>query len=105
RVVAAAELFACGLQGADELLAVRSEALASGVRIGAPTADPGHVIVWSAVEPETAWAGGEIAVAARHFLGTDGGRRERLSSVARQAVAAADRLLQGRRGRGPGDGG
>jgi hypothetical protein len=53
-VVAAAELFACGLLGADELRAARSERLGLGDRVGRQEAeaDPGRVVAWALAEPD-----------------------------------------------------
>jgi hypothetical protein len=154
-VVAAAELFACGLLGADELRHACHEALTPGVPAQAGTAttprrrrrrrpavgdtDPGHLILWTVAEADPALAGiAPPGPARRHaspddpddayrlyitplgaagrFLGADGSSsalaadasaaermlRGRLSLLVRQAVAAADRLLRERRGRGPG---
>ena len=103
RVVAAVELFACGLLSADRLRAVRAAELSPGG--GRREADPGRIVVWSVAEPDLGRALRELLGAAVLFLGADGGRFGRGPSLARQAVAAADRMLRGRRGRGPGDGG
>jgi uncharacterized protein (TIGR02996 family) len=111
RVAAAAELLACGLLGADELRVVRAEALR--VEAGTPleglalasfgNADPGRAVVWAVAEPGVGRAVRALLGAALLSLRPEpADRRYRL---ARQAVAAADRLLRERRGRGPGQGG
>jgi hypothetical protein len=100
-------LGADALRRADALRAARSEALELGARVNraATVADPGRFVVWALAEPDVGRAGMELLGAAFLFLGTDAGRFERRSPLARRAVAAADRLLRERRGRGPGHGG
>src|SRR5262249_55531753 len=52
-VVAATELFACGLLGADGLFAARAALeLSAGVGRREAEADPGRVVVWALAEPE-----------------------------------------------------
>ena len=106
-VVAAAELFACGLLGADALRAARSERLGLGDRVGRQEAeaDPGRVVVWALAEPDVGRSYRELLGAAVLFLGTDRARFRRASLLTRRAVAAADRVLRERRGRGRGQGG
>ena len=100
-VVAAVELFACGLLGADGLRAARA-ALGLGDRRGRQEAeaDPGRVVVWALAEPDVGRSDRELLGAAVLFFGTDGDRFRRASLLTRRAVAAADRLLRERRGRG-----
>jgi hypothetical protein len=106
RVVAATELFACGLLGADGLRAARA-----GLGLGADVsrreaeADPGHVVVWALAGPDVGRSYRELLGAAVLFLGTDGDSSRRAALLTRRAVAAADRVLRERRGRGRGDGG
>jgi hypothetical protein len=98
RVVAAVELFACRLLGADELRTARAVlGLVARVSRREVEADPGRVVVWALAEPEVGRAAMQLLGAAFLFLGRDGGRFRRGSSLARQAVAAADRLLRERR--------
>jgi hypothetical protein len=106
-VVAAVELFACGLLSADALRAARSEALELGARVShaAIVADPVRVVVWALAEPDVGRSYRELLGAAVLFLGTDGDRSRRASLLTRRAVAAADRVLRERRGRAPGQGG
>ena len=66
---------------------------------------PGRVVVWALAEPDMGRAVRELVGAAVLFPGADAGRFERRSLLARRAVAAADRVLRERRGRGRGDGG
>jgi uncharacterized protein (TIGR02996 family) len=105
-VVAAVELFACGLLGADGLLAARAVlGLSADVGRQEAEADPGRVVVWALAAPDVGRSYRELLGAAVLFLGADAGRFERRSLLARRAVAAADRALRERRGRGRGDGG
>jgi uncharacterized protein (TIGR02996 family) len=101
RAVAAAELFACGLLGADALRAARAEALGAEVVISCKerAADPGPAVLWAVAEPDGAQAEATFLGAALLFLGK-GGRAARLS-LARRAVAAARRML--REHQGPAD--
>jgi hypothetical protein len=105
-VVAAVELFACGLLRADGLRAARAT-LGLGARVGPreAEADPGRVVVWALAEVDVGRSYRELVGAAVLFLGTDRARFRRASLLTRRAVAAADRVLQERRGRGPGQGG
>jgi hypothetical protein len=107
RVVAAAELFACLLLRPDALRAVRAEALGLSDEVGQRemTADPGRVVVWAVAEPDAGRAARTSLGAAILFVGADGGRFRRVLLLAYRAVAAADRMLRERRGRGPGQGG
>jgi uncharacterized protein (TIGR02996 family) len=95
-VVAAAELFACGLLGADGLRAARA-VLAPSPSVGRQEADPGRVVVWALAEPDVGRSYRELLGAAVLFLGTDGDRFRRASLLTRRAVAAADRVLRERR--------
>jgi hypothetical protein len=99
RVVAAAEPHACGLLGVDEARAVRAEALGAetGPRKGLSlvsfvNADPGRAVVWAAAEPDVGRAVMTLLGASLLFLGPE--PAERRARLARQAVAAADRMLR-----------
>jgi hypothetical protein len=102
-VVAAVELFACGLLGADALRSARA-ALGLGDSVGRQQAeaDPRRVVVWALAEPDVGRSYRELLGAAVLFLGTGGDRFRRAVLLTRRAVAAADRVLRERRGRGPG---
>jgi hypothetical protein len=99
-VVAAVELFACGLLGADALRAARAALRPGGSVRSQAEADHGRVVVWVLAEPDVGRAVRQLLGAAILFLGTDDGRFERRALLARRAVAAADRALRERpRGR------
>jgi hypothetical protein len=100
-VVAATELFACGLLGADALRFARAAlGLGDGVGRREAEADPGHVVVWALAEPDVGRSDRELLGAALIFLGTGGDRFRRAALLTRRAVAAADRALRERpRGR------
>jgi hypothetical protein len=105
-VVAATELFACGLLGADGPRAARAVlGLGDDVNRREAEADPGRVVVWALAEPDVGRSYRELLGAAVLFLGTGGDRFRRATLLTRRAVAAADRALRERRGRGPGQGG
>jgi uncharacterized protein (TIGR02996 family) len=103
RVVAAAELLACGLLGADEARAVRAEALGAEARpqgralslVSFVNADPGRAVVWAVAEPGVGQSVMTLLGASLLFLGPV--PADRRSRLARQAVAAADRVLRERR--------
>ena len=80
----------------------RSDALGLGARVShaAIVADPGHVVVWALAELDVGRSYRELLGAAVLILGTDAGRFERRSRLARRVVAAAERVLRERpRGR------
>jgi uncharacterized protein (TIGR02996 family) len=105
-VVAAPELFACGLLSADDLRAARAAlGLGDGVGRREAEADPGRLVVWALAEPDVGRAVRELLGADTLLLGAEGVRFERRSLLARRAVAAADRVLREGRGRGQGQGG
>jgi uncharacterized protein (TIGR02996 family) len=100
-VVAAVELFACGLLGADGLRSARAGlGLGDDVSRREAEADPGRVVVWALAEPDVGRSYRELLGAAVLFLGTGGDRFRRATLLTRRAVAAADRALRERR-RGP----